>query len=87
MPNYILSAYELISREVESLYIHIPSFENKDNNNTNEWYRKHLYVLFTRPTVKLVVNFDVKEEFNQIKSLVYDIKKNGAKLSVSFLST
>jgi hypothetical protein len=87
MPNYILSAYELISREVESLYIHIPYFKNKDNNNKNEWYRKHLYVLFTRPTVKLVVNFDVKEEFNQMKSLVYDIKKNGAKLSVSFLST
>lgn len=83
MPNYILSAYELISREVESLYVHIPKFERRKSSH-DEWYHKHLYVLFTRPTARLVVNFDVKEEFEQIKKLVSLIKKNGAKVSVSF---
>lgn len=83
MPNYILSAYELISREVESLYVHIPKF-NKRHINNEDWYRKHLYVLFTRPTAKLVVNFEVKDEFEQIKKIVNSIKENGAKISVAF---
>lgn len=93
MPNYLLSAYELISREVESLYVHIPRFTErkanakiKSNSNPEDWYRKHLYVLFTRPTTRLVVNFDVKDEFDQIKKIVSSIQENGAKLSVTFLS-
>lgn len=84
MPNYILSAYELISREVESLYVHIPRFSKRKPVH-NEWYRKHLYVLFTRPTARLVVNFDVQEEFEHVKKLVARIKGSGANLSVSFL--
>lgn len=85
MPNYILSAYELISREVESLYVHTPKFK-KRLSKYDDWYRKHLYVLFTRPTVRLVVNFDVKEEYEQIKRIVNTIKEHGVKLSVSFLA-
>ncbi len=83
MPNYILSAYELISREVESLYVHIPKFKRMQSIHVN-WYRKHLYVLFTRPTARLVVNFEVKEEFEQIKKIVSTIKENGAKVSAAF---
>lgn len=85
MPNYILSAYELISREVESLYVHIPSF-NKRNHEKEGWYRKHLYVLFTRPTTRLVVNFDVKEDYEQMKKIVSTIKEAGAKVFVTFLT-
>ena len=84
MPNYILSAYELISREVESLYVHIPKF-NKRVLQHEEWYRKHLYVLFTRPTARLVVNFDVKEQFEQLHKIMRYIKEKGARISVSFL--
>lgn len=83
MPNYLLSAYELISREVESLYVHIPIFRKLHNDNI-EWYRKHLYVLFTRPTGRLVVNFESKEEFNRIKSLVGVLQKSGAQVPASF---
>lgn len=86
MPNYLLSAYELISREVESLYVHIPKFKKRTHQHTN-WFRKHLYVLFTRPTSRLVVNLDVKEEFNLINERVRLIKENGAKVSVLFLAT
>ena len=81
MSNYLLSAYELISREVESLYVHVPKFKNKQPQH-DEWYRKHLYVLFTRPTARLVVNFDVKEDYDQIKKLVGSAKRHGAKLPV-----
>lgn len=84
MSNYILSAYELISREVESLYVHIPKF-NKREPIHDEWYRKHLYVLFTRPTARLVVNFDVHGELEHIKKLVTLISEAGASVSVSFL--
>ena len=83
MPNYILSAYELISREVESLYVHIPKFKKRKPQH-DDWYRKHLYVLFTRPTARLVVNFDVKEEFEQINKMVRLIIENGAQVSVKF---
>lgn len=84
MPNYILSAYELISREVESLYVHIPKFK-KMGPQHEDWYRKHLYVLFTRPTSRLVVNFSVDEEFCQINNMIQLIKENGANVSVVFL--
>jgi hypothetical protein len=85
MPNYLLSAYELISREVESLYIHIPNFKGRKLRH-EEWYRKHLYVLFTRPTVKLVVNFDVKDEFNKIYEKINIIKENNGKVSTTLFS-
>lgn len=83
MPNYILSAYELISREVESLYVHVPRFSQLKSAH-GKWYRNHLYVLFTRPTARLVVNFDVHEEFEHMKELVRLITVSGANVSVSF---
>lgn len=91
MPNYLLSAYELISREVESLYVHIPKFKKrqqfyKKQHQYDEWYHKHLYVLFTRPTTKLVVNFDVQEEYEYLSKIVNLVKKHGFPISVSFFS-
>jgi hypothetical protein len=65
MPEYALSAYELISREVESVYLKIPwqirlstlrapmSGEKKDS-----WIKRHLYVLMTRATARLVINVE-----------------------------
>lgn len=85
MPNYILSAYELISREVESLYVHIPRFEKKGPQH-EDWYRKHLYVLFTRPTSRLVVNFGIKEAFGKTNEMVRLLQENGAKVSVVFMA-
>jgi spore coat polysaccharide biosynthesis protein SpsF (cytidylyltransferase family) len=49
-----------------------------------EWYRKHLYVLFTRPTARLVVNYDVKEDFERVKKMIKVLQENGAKISTSF---
>lgn len=72
MPNYALSAYELISREVESLYLKIPRFINmstigvsiNDDEAIQSWIKRHLYVLMTRPTANLVVNIEDKRLFD-----------------------
>ena len=73
MPNYVLSAYELISRELESLYVYIPKFEQQPTNNI--WYKNHLYVLFTRATRRLVVNFEDENEFNHMLKLYSNLEK------------
>ena len=52
-----------------------------------EWYRKHLYVLFTRPTNRLVVNYDNEEDFENTKKVVNNLQKKGAKVSIRLLST
>lgn len=88
MPNYSLSAYELISREVESLYIYIPNFSFLENSNENSdietWFRKHLYVLYTRPTLKLVVDIASESLLNQTKAIIDILNSNGAKIKVSY---
>ena len=68
MPNYALSAYELISREVESVYLKIPAVFGKEvleapigGAHRNSWIKRHLYVLMTRATANLVIN--VEDEF------------------------
>ena len=71
MPNYALSAYELISREVESLYLKIPWHITRsiidvpidDDSLKESWIKRHLYVLMTRPTAQLVVNVEDKSLF------------------------
>ena len=67
MPNYALSAYELISREVEGLYLKIPkAFDKKvldapiDGDGKESWMKRHLYVLMTRATANLVINVEDK---------------------------
>lgn len=75
MPNYLLSAYELISREVESLYVYIPKFNKRIVGDDLVWYKKHLYVLFTRATNRLVINFEDESEFNNFQNLIVDLKK------------
>ena len=69
MRNYYLSAYELISREVESIYVHIPDF-GELNTEQEKWFNYHLYVLFTRATRKLVVNFADKNVYKEMKEKV-----------------
>ncbi|MFZ4702307.1 MAG: hypothetical protein ACOYMG_19870 [Candidatus Methylumidiphilus sp.] len=70
MPNFALSAYELISREVESVYLKIPEeidleivrqpiARQLDNRaGRRNWKKQHLYVLMTRATMRLVVNVE-----------------------------
>lgn len=67
MPNYALSAYELISREVESVYLKIPWQINLntlqaplDGDEKDTWIKRHLYVLMTRATANLVINVEDK---------------------------
>ncbi|MDI9590921.1 MAG: hypothetical protein QM302_07805 [Acidobacteriota bacterium] len=67
MPEYALSAYELISREVESVYLKIPwqitlkTLEAPmDGDGTDSWIKRHLYVLMTRATANLVINIEDK---------------------------
>lgn len=65
MPSYALSAYELISREVESIYLKIPQQIGEEmlhapikGDGTLSWIKKHLYVLMTRATKNLVINVE-----------------------------
>lgn len=70
MPNFALSAYELISREVESVYLKIPeeiglevvrrpiARESDNENKDRNWKKQHLYVLMTRATMRLVINIE-----------------------------
>ena len=73
MPNFALSAYELISREVESVYLKIPTeiglkvveqpiaSESDTAVRDRNWKKQHLYVLMTRATMKLVINVEDRE--------------------------
>lgn len=70
MPHFALSAYELISREVESIYLKIPkeidlqvikqpiTRESDDAAKNRNWKKQHLYVLMTRATMRLVINVE-----------------------------
>lgn len=70
MPNFALSAYELISREVESVYLKVPegigpevvrqpiAAEENDESCARNWKKQHLYVLMTRATMRLVLNVE-----------------------------
>lgn len=84
MPNYYLSAYELISRELDSLYVQIPIIDFIDNNVIN-WFNNHLYVLFTRPTKKLVVNIDDLLLFEKFKKMFNSFKNVDFKNKVTFI--
>lgn len=85
MPNFALSAYELISREVESVYLKIPqevglavvkqpiARESDGAGKARNWKKQHLYVLMTRATMKLVINVEDRalyEHFQGRLSLV-----------------
>ena len=73
MPKYAFSAYELISRDLESIYLHIPSYIGvgdvqvpieKDN-----WKKRHLYVLMTRAKLNLVINVEDEMLFTHFKNM------------------
>lgn len=82
MPNYVLSAYELISRELDSLYVTIPHFRT---DISHKWFRNHLYVLFTRPTLKLTINIDNRQFYLGFKRLLSELLKEGAKIPIKFM--
>ncbi len=91
MPNFALSAYELISREVESVYLKIPQYIGLDivkspmflktgtRQKGRNWKKQHLYVLMTRATMKLVINVEDKalyEHLSERLSLVNSLRND-----------
>lgn len=91
MPNFALSAYELISREVESVYLKIPQdigldvvkkrmfLETDTKQKARNWKKQHLYVLMTRATMKLVINIEDKalyEHLSERLSLVNSLRND-----------
>ena len=75
MPEYALSAYELISREVESIYLKIPwqiTLDTirapMDGDEPDSWIKRHMYVLMTRATTKLVINVESRPLYEFFKS-------------------
>jgi len=77
MPHFALSAYELISREVESVYLKIPAeiglsvvtrpiAHELDTASRESWKKQHLYVLMTRATMKLVINIEDKDLYEYL---------------------
>lgn len=103
MSSYMLAAYQLISRELESLYVYIPKmdylqiekdiqeqrkFRRYEINTFDQfisWYKKHKYVLFTRPTKRLVINIADEKEYLNYKDKIHKLANSGAKLKVKFL--
>ena len=75
MPSYALSAYELISREVESIYLKIPRSINKytllapleTGDARGSWIKRHLYVLMTRATHRLVIEVEDEALFESFR--------------------
>ncbi len=61
--QYFLTAYSVISREIESVYIYIPKYIYLDdkgiiqsfNGQSNSFLMKHLYTIMTRATMSLVI--------------------------------
>lgn len=76
MPSYALSAYELISREVESIYLKIPwsigehtlSAPLETGDERDSWIKRHLYVLMTRATHRLVIEIEDKALYDRFAS-------------------
>ena len=74
MPEYALSAYELISREVESVYLKVPwqitlktLRAPMDGEDNDAWIKRHLYVLMTRATANLVINVEDKQLYDRFR--------------------
>lgn len=89
MPNFALSAYELISREVESVYLKIPQeigldvvrrpmfLETDTQKKDRNWKKQHLYVLMTRATMRLVINVEDRALYEYLSKrlrLVHGLK-------------
>lgn len=61
--KYFLTAYSVISREIESVYLFIPKHINLDEDNTiqtsfyndNSFLLNHLYTIMTRSTISLTI--------------------------------
>ena len=78
MPSFVLSAYELISREVESVYLKLPKeiglevvrrpiARELDNERMDRnWKKQHLYVLMTRATMRLVIDVEDRELYEYL---------------------
>ena len=73
MPRYALSAYEPISREVESICLKIPAsidtrilpapLEKRDR--LESWIKRHFSALMTWAKSRLVINVENRELFNR----------------------
>lgn len=78
MPNFALSAYELISREIESVYLKIPkeiglevvrrpiARDSYNEVKVRNWKKQHLYVLMTRATMRLVINVEERALYEHL---------------------
>ena len=89
MPNFVLSAYELISREVESLYLKIPKelnlgvvkqpiFRQTANGDiVRNWKKQHLYVLMTRATVRLAINIEDRALYDYFDRKLSMVRAHG----------
>ena len=81
MPSYALSAYELISREVESIYLKIPraigadmlSVPLESGDERNSWIKRHLYVLMTRATHRLVIEVENTKLYEHFKKVMMQV--------------
>ncbi len=83
--KYMLSTYEVISREIESVYLYLPNIINyysEENelrflNQDSIYFLRHLYVLMTRATLKLTIfceNTDLFNYFNEKINKIYGLK-------------
>src|SRR5690554_572047 len=80
--KYLLSTYQVISREVEAVYLYIPSkiiyddsldmirLQNNKTLKINQFLINHLYTLMTRATMKLNIYCEDASLFNFLKDKI-----------------
>lgn len=83
--KYMLSTYQVISRELESGYLYIPKnvtydekkqeiiYKNYYNHNENAFLKYHLYTLMTRATLKLRIFCEDQNLYTYIEEKIQRI--------------
>lgn len=89
--KYLFSTYEVISREIESVYLFIPEqigynklsqkieFIDPKNSKSNEFLINHLYTLMTRATMNLYLlceNLSLYEYFKEKFNYIDELNQN-----------
>jgi len=69
--KYYFMPYNMISRELETIYIFITSTSLNDLND--DFIRNHLYILMTRATIKLNIYVSDKQLYDSFKQKVNNI--------------
>ena len=85
--KYILSTYQVISREIESVYLYLPNevtydpnvdeivFESSSNKHLDSFLVFHIYTLMTRATLKLSILCENQDLYEYLSKKIDNIEQ------------